>query len=202
MNTVFGALLTAAMTLPALADDRLLDDFTRADQRAAIGTAWQGFTDRVMGGRSDMQAGFVEQDGARFLRMRGTVRLDNNGGFVQVRLPLSVDGRPFDAADAERVVLEVRGAPGPYYLHLRTVDTRRPWAYYRAPLAVTRDWQTVEVPLDAFERVSTRAPLDLRQLLSIGLVAYGEAFEAELDVRRLALRGPADSADTRTAGDR
>ena len=90
------------------ADELLIDDFTDRDGLSSFGTRWNGFTDRVMGGRSDMQAGVVEtDDGVRrnrrcsgpALRMRGSVRLDNNGGFIQVRLPLETGGETLDAAD-------------------------------------------------------------------------------------------------------
>lgn len=186
----------------ARADSFLLDDFMRNDGRASLGTRWEGFTDRVMGGRSDLQAGYIETGSGPALRMRGTVRLENNGGFVQVRLPLAEQGRTFDASGATAFVIEVRGAPGPYYLHLRTPDTRRPWAYYRARLDVAEDWRRLVVPLSDFEPVSTRVPLDRSRLLSLGLVAYGEPFEADLVVRRLELRVPAGSADSDTDDDR
>jgi hypothetical protein len=182
----------------ASAQDLLLDDFANREGRSALGTSWQGFTDRVMGGLSDMEAGYIETDAGSALRMRGTVRLENNGGFVQVRLPLAEGRRAFDASDATAFVIEAMGAPGPYYLHLRTPDTRRPWAYYRARLDVAGEWRQLVVPMSAFEPVSTRVPLDRSRLLSLGLVAYGEPFEADLIVRRIGLRVPADSSDSDT----
>lgn len=211
MKTLITALLALGLTTcfpePSMADEPttetlLLDDFRTPDGQSAFGTAWQGFTDRVMGGRSDLDAGYIETERGPAVRMRGTVRLDNNGGFVQIRLPLVRDRQALDASGMDSFAVEARGEPGPYYLHLRTTDTRRPWAYYRAPLTVTRDWQTIEVPLDAFEAVSTRTPMDRSQLVSVGLVAYGEEFEAELDVRRFALTVPADSSDSDRDDDR
>ena len=196
-------LLTVTLsTDPTRAEDVLLDDFTDTEGRSALGTTWQGFTDRVMGGLSDMEAGYVDTDAGPALRMRGTVRLENNGGFVQVRLPLAEGRRALDASDASAFVVEAMGAPGPYYLHLRTTDTRRPWAYYRARLDVAEEWRRLVVPLSAFEAVSTRTPLDRSRLLSLGLVAYGEPFEADLVVRRIELRVPADSADSDTGDGR
>ncbi|OAB56389.1 hypothetical protein AY599_21245 [Leptolyngbya valderiana BDU 20041] len=164
----------------------LLDDFESADGISALGTAWQGFTDRVMGGRSDMQAGYREDDGKPVLFMRGEVRLENNGGFVQLRLPLD-DRGSFDASDWDAIRLTVRASPGPYFVHLRTRDTRRPWAYYRAPIPVSDNWRTVDIPFEAFERESLRAPLDLASLLSLGIVAYGERFDAALELARVEL---------------
>jgi hypothetical protein len=171
----------------------LLDDFERADGISTLGTAWQGFTDRVMGGRSDMQAGYREVDGQTVLFMRGEVRLENNGGFVQLRLPLA-EGGSFDARGWDAIRLIVRATPGPYYIHLRTRDTRRPWAYYRAPIPVSDDWQSVDIPFDAFQPQSLRAELDLEYLVSLGIVAYGERFDAELEVSRLSLVASPDEA--------
>lgn len=68
----------------------ILDDFTSQSGTSTYGTAWQGFTDRVMGGRSDMRAGISRESGDSFLRMAGVVSLENNGGFIQARLPLVV----------------------------------------------------------------------------------------------------------------
>jgi hypothetical protein len=73
----------------------LLDDFSRPDGRSALGTAWRAFTDQVMGGVSTQSVGRETVEGERALRLRGEVRLDNNGGFVQVALDL---GGPRDAS--------------------------------------------------------------------------------------------------------
>ena len=72
----------------------ILDDFTSQSGTSTYGTAWQGFTDRVMGGRSDMRAGISRESGDSFLRMAGVVSLENNGGFIQARLPWSYYAAP------------------------------------------------------------------------------------------------------------
>lgn len=185
----FVALVALALSTPnAMADTPplLIDDFSRSDGRSALGTAWQGFTDRVMGGRSDMRAGVVELDDGRALAMSGQVRLDNNGGFIQVRLPLAASGR-FDASGYGAILLRVRGEPGPYYLHLRSADTRLPWQYYRAPIAVSSDWQDLRIEFSAFTPEALRSPLDRSRLQSLAVVAYGEVFEAAIEVARVEL---------------
>lgn len=177
-----------ALTGPTrAADELLLDDFTSRDGVSTFGTRWNGFTDRVMGGRSDMQSGVVETDDGLALRMRGSVRLDNNGGFIQVRLPLTVDGETLDGSGFDGIRLQVRGTPGPYYVHARTPDCRRPWQYYRAELPVTTEWREVFVPFSDFAGESIRGTPDFGNLSSIALAAFGEAFEAELEVRRVML---------------
>ncbi len=163
----------------------LIDDFSH--QQSVLGTRWQGFTDRVMGGQSDLQAGYREVDGSAALAMSGQVRLENNGGFIQVRLPLDPRGGLFDASEYAGFRVRARALkPGAYYLHLRTADTRRPWAYYRARLELTEHWADIEVPWAAFEPRSLNRPLDFARLRSVAVVAYGEAFDADLELSELA----------------
>lgn len=183
------ALLSQGFVNHAMAADTplLLDDFSDESGRSALGTRWQGFSDRVMGGLSDLRAGYVDEAGERHLRMSGRVRLENSGGFIQVRLPLAADGADLDASRYRALRLEVRGQPGAYWVHLRSADTRLPWAYYRAPVPATGTWQVIELPLDRFEAVATARALDLGRLRSVALVAYGEAFEADIALKRLEL---------------
>jgi len=181
---------------PAMTDTLLLDDFQRDDGLSSLGTRWEGFTDRVMGGRSDMQVGYRDSDAGAVLFMRGQVRLENRGGFIQARLPLNPAGDSFDASAWEGLKIRVRGTPGPYYLHLRTRQTWQPWQHYRAPIEVGPEWHEQFVPFTAFEGRATLRRLDVSALKSVGVVAYGEAFKAEIEVSRLELgRGRTKASD-------
>jgi hypothetical protein len=171
-------------------DKLLVDDFSATDGISALGTTWQGFTDRVMGGKSDMEVQRRDDEDGPVLNMRGQVRLENRGGFIQARLPLDPGGGLFDASAWQGIGLRVRGRPGPYYLHLRTRHNWMPWQYYRARIEVHPDWRDQFVPFDAFEGVSTSRALDVRALKSLAVVAYGEAFEADIDVARIELVNP------------
>lgn len=170
----------------------LLDDFQRGDGVSALGTRWEGFTDRVMGGRSDMQVGYRDSDAGPVLAMTGQVRLENRGGFIQARLPLDPEGGSVDASAWQGIRIKVRGTPGPYYLHLRTRQTWQPWQYFRASIEVGPEWREQFIPFEAFEGRATWRSLDTSALKSIGVVAYGEAFEAEIEVARLELSSPAN----------
>lgn len=160
----------------------VLDDFTDA---ASAARDWSVFSDRVMGGISNARAGLEVVGGRRALRLAGEVSLERNGGFIQVAR--RVDGARLGAVAYTGLRLTVCGAPGSYYVHLRTGDTRAPWQYYGAPLPVTPDWRTVELPWRAFTPEALRAPLDVRTLQRIGLVAAKTAFVADLAVSRLEL---------------
>lgn len=196
MSRIFATMIGLIVSVSLLASTQvlsmnttntlLIDDFSQRDGRATIGGQWQGFSDRVMGGLSSLRAGYAEADGQSHLFLRGQVRLDNNGGFIQVRLPLG-DRRGMDLSEWDGIRLEVRAEPGPYYLHLRTQDTRQPWSYYRAVIAATSEWSTVDIPFTAFEARSLRQPLNLGQVQSLGIVAYGEAFDAHIEVREIML---------------
>ena len=165
----------------------LLDDFTRSDGLSALGTRWQGFTDRVMGGRSDMEVRRDDSEAGAVLRMRGTVRLENRGGFIQARLPLAADDQVLDATAWQGIRLKARGRPGPWYLHLRSRHCRLPWQHYRARLKVNEDWRAPFVAFDDFAGKATWRGLDTSVLKSVAVVAYGEAFEAEIEVARIEL---------------
>ncbi len=162
----------------------ILDDFSRS----ASLVRWTCFTDQVMGGVSRGTMSLAPVNGQQALRLRGTVSLENNGGFVQMARQLG-DGRAdgLDARAFKGIVLTVCGEPGSYYVHLRTSDTRAPWQYYAAPLPVTRSWTDVALPWERFSPASLRAPLDVARLVRLGVVAAQAAFEADVAVARIAL---------------
>lgn len=178
-----GVALMLGGPLSAMEGVMLIDDFSRPG-RSALGTPWQGLTDRVMGGVSTMRAGYERQDERTVLRMTGEVSLENNGGFVQVRLPLAARGT-LDASEFTGVALEVRGAAGRYFVHLRTDDTRYPWQYYAAPVDVGAEWERITLPFGDFAAKSLRSPLDPARLVSLGVVGGERAFDADISIRRV-----------------
>lgn len=161
----------------------LIDDFS-SPGTSMLGTQWQGFSDRVMGGISDLNAGYVAGEDGSALRMVGNVSLENNGGFVQVRLPLRQRG-VFDASEYTGIALEVRGVPGSYYLHLRTRATVMPWQYYDAPIPVREEWTRVEIPFSSFVAQSSRMELNPGALASLAIAGAKAEFAADITVRRI-----------------
>ncbi len=172
-----------------MAEELLLDDFSDGNGVSALGTEWQGFTDRVMGGRSDIEARLLREEDTFFLRMQGKVSLENNGGFIQVRLMLGEGRGRFDAAGYNGVRIKYRTtAEGSYYLHMRTGQNRFPWAHFAAPLPNSPEWGEARIPWSAFEGQLT--PLNtprLDKLSSIAVVAAKEEFSARIDVREISL---------------
>jgi Complex I intermediate-associated protein 30 (CIA30) len=165
-----GVLVTSAM----------IDDLSREPPMAAIGSNWQLFTDQVMGGVSKAIMIRDAIAGRAAICMRGDVSLENNGGFVQIALDLSPDGRVVDASAWSGVELDVFGNGEDYGVHLRTDALTRPWQSYRQIFTAHAEWRTVQLPFDHFVPYRTDVPLDTYRLRRIGVVAIGRAFSADL----------------------
>lgn len=163
----------------------LIDDFS-LPRESSLGTRWQAFTDGVMGGQSRMDARLVRDGENIVLRMTGSISLANNGGFIQVRLPLSERGS-LDASAYSAIAVETRGRPGEYYIHIRTQQTRLPWQHFKARVPVSDTWQRTVIPFSSFLPDSVRGPLDESRLTSIGIVAGGAAFDGDISIRRIEL---------------
>lgn len=177
------------LPMNAQAEDQvmLIDDFSKPDLVSALDTPWRAFSDRVMGGVSDVSVERDTVEGQPVLRLRGDVRLENNGGFVQTALDLRSDGAPRDLSDYRGIRLVVRGNDEAYGLHLRTPDNVRPWQSYRTEFRAGADWTTVDLPFEVFVPHRLETPLDTAQIRRIGLVAIGRAFSADLMVSRVSL---------------
>lgn len=151
---------------------------------SAIPSNWRYFSDRVMGGVSDGSLAEETLAGRRAHVLRGRVRLENNGGFVQMALELPAAQRP--PPGAQGVELEVLGNGRRYGVHLRTGAVTAPWQAWRASFVATPEWQTVRLPFAGFVPYRINAALQPGDIRRLGVVAIGEAFEAEVAVARLA----------------
>ena len=118
---------------------------TSFEQSSSEAPRWQNVNDNVMGGVSQGQMSFTAQGTGLF---RGTLSLENNGGFSSVRR----DASDYDFSGVSRIVTRVRGDGRRYQLrvHSRNDDS----VIYRFEFeTVEHKWQTVSVPLSGFEPV-------------------------------------------------
>ncbi|MGA8157520.1 MAG: CIA30 family protein [Rhodoplanes sp.] len=159
-----------------------IDDLSRDMPLSAIGTRWQLFTDRVMGGVSNGTMVRETVEGRPAIRMRGDVSLENNGGFVQIALDLAPDGRAVDVSAWSGLELDVFGNGEEYSVHLRTSDLTRPWQSYRQSFRADPQWRTAYFRFEEFVPYRTDVPLNTKRLRRIGVVAIGRAFSADLAV--------------------
>lgn len=141
---------------------------------------WRYFADTVMGGVSQGGAGVEQTPAGAAIRLAGTVSTANNGGFIQVQTVI-----PRGMADgAQGVRLKVRGNGEAYVVHLRTTGTRLPWHIYQASFEAGPDWSEVRLPFAAFEPSSRvlRRQLLPDSLTTLGVVAYGKDYDADISV--------------------
>jgi hypothetical protein len=164
------------------AKSAVIDDLSREPPLSAIGTHWQLFTDRVMGGVSNGTMVHETVAGRPAIRMRGDVSLENNGGFVQIAIDLAPDGKTVDASTWQGIELDVFGNGEEYGIHLRTEDLIRPWQSYRQSFRADPQWRAIPFRFADFVPYRTEAPLNTRRLRRIGVVAIGRAFSADLAV--------------------
>lgn len=158
----------------------IIDDRSSHSYQATTGTSWALLTDTVMGGvsRGRLEAKTVE--GRPALRMTGRVRLDNDGGFIQMALDLSPDGKPIDASAWTGIELDLYGNGETYGLHLRTTAVTRPWQSYRQTFIAPATWTTLQLPFTDITPHRLETPFDPTKLRRLGLVAIGRPFEADL----------------------
>ena len=144
---------------------------------------WVYLTDRVMGGISEGTAQFEDQGIDQVIRLSGEVSTANNGGFIQVRSPVL-----WEAAKGKTGIrLTVKGNGDQYFLHIRSTDTRLPWHYYQHSFQASGAWSEISLPFEDFEKSSSllRATLGQSKIKTIGIVAYGKDYSADVLVKRL-----------------
>jgi len=178
--------LYPVMQLMAEQDVLILDDRKSGDLMSASDKEWSLVTDGVMGGISDGRLDPAVKDDRSCLRLRGEVRLENNGGFIQGALAVP-DAVLAEITNYAGVLLEVYGNGERYNVHLRTRDLWLPWQSYRATFQAMPQWQTVYLPFAEFEPYRTGKALDTRRLKRIGIVAIGRAFSADLCIGKVGL---------------
>lgn len=167
----------------------IIDDLSSGDLLASIGTRWRLITDQVMGGRSEGSLRREIVDGRPALRLRGTVSLENNGGFIQAALDLADEGETADATGWRGIAISVHGNGAAYNLHLRTAELTDPWQSYRQSFDAPREWRCLCLPFADFVPYKADAPLDTASLRRLGIVATGRAFAADIAIGGVRLYG-------------
>jgi len=178
MKTFFLIFIILFMTDQA--DAYIIDDLSNPNERN-----WVYFTDTVMGGVSKGNLEFHQDKNESYYRLTGFVSKENNGGFIQFATGISgVPKRKY-----EGIRIKVRGNNEKYELHIRTRLTPAPWQYYSYQFFATDDWQTIDLPLDSFIKSNFYQPksFNATNIRSIGIVAIGKEYDAQIDLARIEL---------------
>ena len=103
---------------------------------------WRIVNDGVMGGLSSGQFLITDQGHGCF---RGTVSLENNGGFSMVRYRM--DEYPVDAFQS--IAIRCKGDGKRYQFRLKS--NRNEVHSYVSTLETSGDWETIEIPFELFQ---------------------------------------------------
>jgi len=184
--------LTLIFSNNVMADKMIVDDMKNQsgipeEEFCESGNAkWCFVTDKVMGGVSEGSLEFIKEDNTYFYRMTGELSLENNGGFIQFRTKL--ENHPEDKT-FNGVRIRVRGNDNQYSIHIRTKYLLLPWQYYESSFKATNQWTTIELPFSTFNKSNFYQPsaVSSRDIKTIGIVAIGREFNAEIDLASIEL---------------
>lgn len=156
------------------AEFMLLDNFDNKTQR------WKYVSDQVMGGVSEGDLIFNQDEEETFAHLTGVVSTENNGGFIQFRTDIETTKNQ----NIEGIYLKVKGNNEAYFIHLRTKGTFLPWQYYQSEFIATKNWKIVKLPIKEFRASSKwlKNRPAINSLKSIGIVAFGREHNADISV--------------------
>tara|TARA_B100000242_G_scaffold294119_1_gene274933 strand:- start:15157 stop:15663 length:507 start_codon:yes stop_codon:yes gene_type:complete len=143
-------------------------------------SSWYIVTDQVMGGKSELQAGF--DDGV--FSLKGYVTTINNGGFVRLaHMPENVD------TEVKGIRFLAKGNNETYEVHVTMQGLRMPpWAYHSSTFDVTTEWQVFEINFSDFKKKSGISPqLNPKNIRDLSFAGYGRDFEVDLKVKEVSL---------------
>ena len=144
---------------------------------------WRFIGDDVMGGVSTGSISFEKNEvGESVGCLKGSVSTANNGGFIQMRKEITKIDRKI-LRDVSAIIVEARGHDDEYFVHLRTKGRLMPWTYYYASFVATKESRKFIFPLKEFKRSGRFLGRNFprgSELKSVGIVAYGKDYKAEL----------------------
>lgn len=163
---------------PAIAEQQLVDIYRPAENQPS---PWTVISDQVMGGMSSAVLRQEQRHNSPCSCLVGRTSLDNNGGFVQMKLDIQPN---WLRADYRGLFIELQGNAHDYNLHVKTTQLSRPWQSFRCTLSVESQWTRFIVPYQQLLAHRTNIELEPAQISSVAVVAIGKAFDVEVCVRR------------------
>ena len=148
---------------------------------------WEFVSDNVMGGVS---SGCIAEEfvgGHHATVLRGTVSLENNGGFIQMAFDLHEGGANVDVSAWDGIGMDVYGDGDTYDIRLRTAQLNRPWQSFRADFVGEPHWQKIKIPFSSLVSHRVDADFDPTCLRRIGILAIGRERDAYVAVSNIGL---------------
>ena len=161
--------IPCALALPAMISDAATNKVLFEFEAPTSTAGWATVNDDVMGGVSTSSFTWGDGGSAEF---KGTLSLDNNGGFASVRTTVQIP----DMRGSTAFVVRVRGDGRTYRFTARMSNA---WnsPTYQAEFATTEgEWLDVELPLRTFKAsfrgrpLPNEPPLDASRIRSIGVL--------------------------------
>lgn len=164
---------------PNVPEEQLIDLYRSTQNQPSL---WKVISDQVMGGVSSARLQQDVRQDSSCSCLIGRTSLDNNGGFVQMKLDIARDEL---RADYQGLFIELYGNSHDYNLHVKTTQLSRPWQSFRCSLSVEPQWTRFIVPYEQLSAHRTDAKLQPADITSVAVVAIGQAFDVDVCVRRL-----------------
>ena len=144
---------------------------------------WEFISDQVMGGISSGSFNILKEKNISFLRMKGKVSLENDGGFIQVRKLVEVPIKK----NITGIKVKAKGNKEDYFIHLRTKFTMLPWQYYQLKFTVDENWKSYNLNIDEFTRSGSLLPktINPKHIKSVAIVAFGKKYDVTVDVAEI-----------------
>jgi hypothetical protein len=168
-------------------DQRVLTDFAPEEPYIIEGAGWRGFSDRVMGGMSNVSLNRDTIAGKNCARLTGTVTRESNGGFIQMALYFGADEAELDGSAYSGLELLVYGNNEDYNVHLRTADCGWYDQSYRYTFFAKPEWQRVRIKWSEFEANSVTAAFNSARINRIAILGWMREFQADIALARLSL---------------
>ena len=143
--------------------------------------AWQGVTDQVMGGVSNLA--IRHSDGVFY--MSGNVSTDNNGGFVRLSNRININSNDFKG-----IKFKAKGNNETYEIHVTLKGLKiPPWSYFSQAFDVNDDWQEYEIFFKDLKRSSgfSAAPMKAKNIRDLSIAGYGRDFTVDLAIKEISL---------------
>ena len=144
-------------------------------------STWQGVTDQVMGGVSNL----IIKHSEGIFYMTGNVSTDNNGGFV--RLSNRVD---ISSNDFKGIKFKAKGNNETYEIHVTLKGLKiPPWSYFSQSFDVTDDWQEYQISFKDLKRSSgfSAASMKAKNIRDLSIAGFGRDFAVDLAIKDISL---------------